>query len=298
VHLSKIFESYPREITIDEERELLTNTNTSTQMPVPAMPLTINEVRTAIRVLHPTKAPGYDLITNQVLQKLPEKGIRFITQLCNAVLRQDFFPSQWKAQIIMIQKLGKSAELAKSYRPISLLLILSKLFEKLLLPRLLEIIERRKIIPNHQFGFRPRHATTEQIYRIVKKINTDMDAGRYCEAAFLNVSQAFDKVWHASLFHKIKSCFPPDLYAIVKSYLLQRTFRIKFGEVVTQLKDINFGVPQGSVLGPVLYLLYTADLPVAQDTITATYADDTAILTAHKDHVEASQRLQKCLFHI
>jgi len=68
--------------------------------------------------------------------------------------------------------------------------------------------------------------------------------------------------------------------------------------VVTQLKDINSGVPQGSVLELVLYLLYTADLPVAQDTITATYADDTAILTTHKDHAEALQRLQKSLFHI
>jgi len=125
-----------------------------------------------------------------------------------------------------------------------------------------------------------------------------MDAGRYCTAAFLDVSQAFDKVWHSGLLHKIKSCFPLDLYAIIKSYLLQRTFRVKFGEVVTQLKDINSGVPQGSVLGSVLYLLYTADLPVALDIITATYADDTAILTAHKDHVEASQRLQKSLFHI
>jgi len=73
-----------------------------------------------------------------------------------------------------------------------LLPILSKLFEKLLLPRLLAIIERQKIIPNHQFGFRPRHTTTEQIHRIIKKINTDMDEGGYCTAAFLDVSQVFD----------------------------------------------------------------------------------------------------------
>jgi len=99
----------------------------------------------------------------------------------------------------------------------SLLPVLSKLFEKLLLSKLLEIIERQKIISNHQFGFRHRHAIIEQIHRIVKKINTDMDAGRYCMAAFLDVLQAFDKVWHASLLHKIKSCFPPDLYAIIKS---------------------------------------------------------------------------------
>jgi len=90
-------------------------------MVAPAMFFTVNEVRAAIRVLNPKKAPGYNLITNQVLQKLSEKGIRFITQLCNAVLRQGFFSPQWKvAQIIMIQKPGKPAEL-ESYRPISLL---------------------------------------------------------------------------------------------------------------------------------------------------------------------------------
>jgi len=186
----------------------------------------------------------------------------------------------------MIQKPGKSAELIQSYRTISLLPVLSKLFEQLLPSRFLEITERQKIIPNRQFGIRNRYATIEQIHRIVKKINTDMDARRYCTAAFLDVSQAFDKVWHAGLLHKIKSCFPLDLYAIIKSYLLQRTFRVKFREVVTQLKDINSGVLQGSVLRPVLYLLYTADLALV--TITATYAD-LAILTAHKDHI-ASQR--------
>jgi len=114
--------------------------------------------------------------------------------------------------------------------------------------------------------------------------------------AFLDVSQTLDKVWHAGLLHKIKSCFPLDLYAIIKSYLLQRIFRVKFGEVVTQLKDINSGVPQGSMLGPVLYLLYTADLPVAQDT-TATYANDTAILTAHKDHESIPALTKKPIPH-
>jgi len=76
VHHSKVFEPQPREIIIDEEKKLLADINTSAQMAVPAMPFTVNEVRAAIKVLNPKKAPGYDLITNQVL---PEKGIRFIT---------------------------------------------------------------------------------------------------------------------------------------------------------------------------------------------------------------------------
>jgi len=103
VHFPKIFEFHPCEITIDEEKKLFIDTNTPAKMVAPARPITVKEVRTAIRVLNPKKTTGYDLITNQVLQKLSEKGIRFITLFYNAALRQDFFPPQWKvAQIIMI----------------------------------------------------------------------------------------------------------------------------------------------------------------------------------------------------
>jgi len=108
----------------------------------------------------------------------------------------------------MIQKPGYPAELAESYSPISSLPVLSKVFEKLLLSRFLKIIESQKIIPNHQFGFRHRYASIEQIHRIINKINTNMDAGRYCRAVFLNVSHVFDKIWHADhIFTKSKVVF-------------------------------------------------------------------------------------------
>jgi len=86
------------------------------------------------------------------------------------------------------QELFKPAELAESYRPISLLAVLSKLFEKLLLSRINIIMENHRLIPGHQFGFRSKHAITEQIHGIVKRINHDMEAGRYCSAIFLDVS--------------------------------------------------------------------------------------------------------------
>jgi len=96
--------------------------------------------------------------------------------------------------------LGKPAELAESCRPISLLSVLSRLFEKLLPLRFSVIMERQKIISNYQFVFRHKHAITEQIHRIVNRINVDMDEGRYYTAAFLDVvSQVFDKVGHADL---------------------------------------------------------------------------------------------------
>jgi len=119
---------------------------------------------------------------------LPETAIKYITQLCNAILYHDFFPSQWKIaqiDIIMIQNdPGKPAKLAESYRSISLLPVLLKLFEKLLLSR---INNNEEPWTDHQFGFRSKHATIEQIHRIVKRINNDMEAGRYCSIVFLDV---------------------------------------------------------------------------------------------------------------
>jgi len=87
----------------------------------------------------------------------------------------------------MIQKPGKPAELPESYRPVSLFPVLSKLFQKLLLSRINIIMENYGLIPDYQFGFRNKHAT-EQIHRIVKRINNDTEAGRYCSAIFLDVS--------------------------------------------------------------------------------------------------------------
>jgi len=116
-------------------------------------------------------------------------------------------------------KPGKSAKSSyESYRSISLLSILSKLFKKLLLLRINIIMEHYGLIPDHQFGFRSKYVTTEQIYKIVKRLNNDIEVGRYCSAIFL--WQTFDKVWHRGLLYKIKNRFAIHFYVIIRSYLL------------------------------------------------------------------------------
>jgi hypothetical protein len=117
-------------------------------------------------------------------------------------------------------------------------------------------------------------------------------------AVFLDVLQAFDKVWHEGLLYKIKNSFPTDLYAVIKSYLLRKTFKVKYAKVVTQLKEINSGVSQGSVIEPVLYLLYIADLPIALSSTAAIYADDSAILVAHNKNIKVSAITRKSLLHL
>ena len=125
---------------------------------------TVAEVRVAINHLRTTKAPGYDLITGEILKKLPEVGLSAVTYIYNSILRTGYFPGQWKvSQIVTILKPGKPAEDVKSYRPISLLPILSKVFEKLFITRIQPILQSTQIIPDHQFGFRRKHTTIEQV---------------------------------------------------------------------------------------------------------------------------------------
>lgn len=135
----------------------------------------------------------------------------------------------------------------------------------------------------------------EQVHRIARKIKSDLESKRYCSAAFLDISQAFDKVWHKGLIYKIKATLPHTFCCLLTSYLTDRQFFVKQGGYHTTLSAIGSGVPQGSVFGPILYLLYTADLPTSRNTELATYADDTAIMASHHDPRMASHRLQNHL---
>jgi len=119
-----------------------------------------------------------------------------------------------------------------------------------------------------------------------------MEIKQYRTAAFLDISQAFDKVWHERLLYKLSIFLPDNMYRILQSYLTNRYFRTKYKEAYLSIRQILAGVPQGSVLGPFLYLIYTADLPTLANSTTANFADDTANLTVHEDPTMAAHRLQ------
>lgn len=116
-----------------------------------------------------------------------------------------------------------------------------------------------------------------------------------CASVFLDIQQAFDKVWHQGLLYKLKNHLPDQLYLILKSYLSDRYFQVRLDDALSNYHLIKSGVPQGSVLGPFLYLIFTGDVPVTNDTLMATFADDTAILSSDTDPVRASEKLQNHL---
>ncbi len=245
--------------------------------------------------LNVKKAPGFDRITARMLRELPRTGILWLTRIYNAILRFSTFPATWKcAKVIMLPKPGKNTADLSSYRPISLLSILSKTFEKLLHNKLQSLLPQ-SALPNHQFGFRMRHSTTDQLRRVTSTILTDLEEKRYCAAAFLDVSQAFDRVWHAGLHFKLSRLLPANVCALLRNYLTERSFFVVYNDHVSSTRPITAGVPQGSVLGPLLYTLYTADLPEPPETTLATFADDTAFLASAADYPTAVESLQSAL---
>jgi len=162
----------------------------------------------------------------------------------------------------------------------------------LLLKRIYSNTNLQDWIPTHQFGFRRAHSTIQQCHRIADTINKAHEENKYCSAVFLDVCQAFDKVWHPGLLYKIKQTWPPEYLNILKSYLRDRYFSVSLNNKTSTLIPMLSGVPQGSILGPLLYTLYTADLPQTDKTILSTFADDTAIFTTTPDPAQNSANLQ------
>jgi hypothetical protein len=159
------------------------------------------------------------------------------------------------------------------------------------------MVENNRLIPSHRFGFRQRHSTIEQTYRMVQRINA-LETNQYRSAAFLDISQAFVKVWHTELLYKLRRSLLLNYVIILKSYLHNRHFLVKVENKYTELSPVNAGVPQGSVLGPLLYVLYTADLPTSPESTTATFANDTAVIATDYDPAIVSHKLQTSLYCI
>jgi hypothetical protein len=228
-----------------------------------------------------------------MIKELPKEGLVNLMYIFNAILRLEYWPISLKiAQILMIPKPGKNPIDVSSYGPISLLPIISKVLEKLILKKINKDLNPQGWIPNHQFGFRQAHSTLQQCHRITDIINKAMENQQYCTAAFVDVSQAFDKAWHPGILFKIKRIFPSHRLNLLKSYLNERQFEAKFNGETSSRFHIHSGVPQGNILGPLLYVLYTSDLSTFRQTTLGTFTDDTTIFSTHEDPTIASLNLQ------
>ena len=208
--------------------------------------ITEDEVRAAVKRGKNMKAPGNDGIFNLVLKKLSNKAYRHLAAIFTRCFELDYFPTRWKqGKIIPIPKPGKDPTNPSSYRPISLLSAVSKVFERLILYRLLEFVEEHNIFAPEQFGFRKGHSAVHQLVRVENFIHRNKMLSNNTAMALLDVEKAFDNVWHDGLIHKmVQANIPGYLTRIIRNYLGNRTFKVHLAGATSEAHAIPTGVPQ------------------------------------------------------
>ncbi len=224
------------------------------------------------------KAPGIDGICHRLLRGCASALSSPLSHIFNLSLQEGVFPEAWKTAIIQpVYKLKGERNAPSSYRPIALLPSVSKIFESFVHKQLLEHCFAVGAIPDEQYGFLPGRSTVWQLVKVVDDWIRTLDEGGRIHACFLDISKAFDKVDHSLLLSKLSQIAARDAVTWFKSYLSGRSITTVVGGIRSNRTSISSGVPQGSVLGPLLFVIFLRDLPSVASSYTALFADDTLV---------------------
>ena len=250
-----------------------------------------DEIISLVRNLNPNKAMGPDGISGQMLLLCDLSVVLPLKIIFENILVTSTYPNIWKlANVIPIHK-KENKQLVKNYRPISLLPICGKILEKIIFSSLYNYLNGNGLITKNQSGFRPGDSTINQLLFLVNEIHEAFDDPKCLEvrAIFLDISKAFDKVWHEGLILKLKqNGISGNLLKLFGSYLHNRKQRVILNGSFSEYSPIGSGVPQGSVLGPLLFLVYINDLENNIKSNVKFFADDTMLYSVVKDPTQTA----------
>ena len=225
------------------------------------------------------KIDGFDNIPMHIIKNSFKYISNPLLNLINLSFSKGIFPDQLKiAKLIPIFKADDS-EIFSNYRPISLLTNFSKFFEKVMYNRLVDFAECFNILYHNQFGFRKGYSTSHALVHLVNSISSAIDRNEITVGVFLDLSKAFDTLNHEILFSKLEHYGIRGLtLQWIKSYFSNRKQFVQYRNISSPLQTIKCGVPQGSILGPLLFLFYINDLPNVSSIVkTILFADDTSL---------------------
>lgn len=246
--------------------------------------ITENDVSTAIKALDVHKASGPDLINPKLIKEGIDQLIYPFTKLFNLSLTLKEFPNLWKkSNVTAIPKKGVLTDL-NNFRPISLLSIQGKLMESCINQHLHQYLALNSIISPFQSGFQKGDSTINQLLFLNNEIVKALDESKEIRFVFCDISKAFDRVWHKGLLFKLRSIgISNDLIAWFSNYLSNRQRRVCIKKCYSSWKNVTAGVPQGSILGPTLFLIYINDIVKDIGANIRLFADDTSLYVIVED---------------
>ncbi len=249
-------------------------------------PVVASDVLTSTKKLKPKLSSGHDNISNKLMKETIDNILEPITHIINQSISTGIVPDAMKiAKIIPIHK-SSDTSLLKNYRPVSLLPAFSKLLERIVYDKLMTFLSSKNILYMHQYGFRPGHSIIHPIIHLLNKCATSSSKAdpEFTLAVLCDLSKAFDVINHDILLRKMNT------YGIrgiandwFRSYLSARQQFVEIDGIKSQMAPISIGVPQGSILGPLLYLVYVNDIGNSCKGNILSFADDTTIYTSHSD---------------
>lgn len=255
-------------------------------------PVTKAEIIDIVNNIKTKKAQDVYGISTELLKAIKEEIINPITIIINKCFAEGIFPKELKiAKVTPIHK-KDDTNCCNNYRPISILPAVSKIFEIAIKHRLISYLEKTNHLNKNQHGYRKNKSTNTALLSAIQNITDAYDNQEVAKIAMCDLSKAFDTVQHQILLQKL------DYYgvrgtpnAIIKSYLQNRSQVVKWDGVISDPQKIDCGVPQGSVIGPILFIIYINDLPHHVSAYsTCLFADDTSFITKGETEVQTSQK--------
>jgi hypothetical protein len=256
------------------------------------------EVLRTIMSLSNSSSCGWDEINSKIVKSCSSIISAPLAYIINLAIITGHFPGALKYSIIKpVFKNKGSNKSEQNYRPIAMLPIFAKIFEKIINARLIYFLEDCQILSEHQFGFRKKKSTMMAVNELVSQVLEDLEKSKKVSALFFDLTRAFDNVCHSRLVMKLRKIgIGGSALDLISSYLQERYQKVgvpdEFGKLVfSSWRKIGCGVPQGSILGPTLFLVYINDLPNYFESQSILYADDTNFIISSDDLKSHEKRI-------
>ena len=264
--------------SLDDSNAVLPSFYEKTDKTLEEFIITEHEIKDVLDISNVNKASGPDLISYKMLKAVSLEVSKPLAIIMNRSLSEGKFPENWKRSLVMpLYKKGDKTS-PVNYRPISLLSNVGKSMERVMFKHLYNHLNGNNLIYKYQAGFLPGHSTTYQLLDIHYHICQAFENKQHACMVFCDISKAFDRVWHRGLLFKLRqNGIKGQILNWITDYLSSRKQQVQVNSATSEVSLISAGVPQGSVLGPLLFLVYANDISENLLSLTRLFADDSSL---------------------